>query len=200
MIRQIFREVVVRIILKTDGTDGRKMRNWYEKNYGVKIGRYTYGYWGNEISSGTCIGSFCSIATNVKIGLMNHPVKFVSSHPFLYYQSRGFIAENIDIEQKMPPVIEDDVWIGSNAVILPGVTVGRGAVVGAGSVVTKDVKPYSIVGGVPAKHIKFRFEENIRESLCLIDWPSWNEEKIRANIGTFYDVKKFISRFKEVEQ
>ena len=86
---------------------------------------------------------------------MNHSLKFVSTHLFLYYVNRGFIDYNRSID--LPHcVIDGDVWIGTNAIILPGIHVGQGAVIAAGAVVTKDVPPYTIVG-VPAKIIRYRF-------------------------------------------
>ncbi len=131
----------------TDSKDHCKMRAYIEKNYGIKIGKYTYGYNFRDIAKGTQIGAFCSIAPGVKIGLMNHPMNYVSSHPFLYYANRGFCASDREFTQKEPAIVEDDVWIGTNAVILPGVRLGKGAVIGAGAVVTKNIPPYAIAGG-----------------------------------------------------
>lgn len=93
--------------------------------------------------------------------------------------------------------IGNDVWIGANAVILPGVTVGDGAVIAAGAVVTKDVKPYSIVGGVPAKLIKYRFEPWQIELLLKLKWWDWPLEKIKENITLFQNPKKFFEEYKD---
>lgn len=130
-----------------DHKDERKIRRFYDKKFHIKVGRYTYGYRSKEIAAGTVIGNFCSIASGVKIGQMNHPLNFVSTHTFLYYAGRGFIENDKELQQKSAVRIEDDVWIGSNAIILPGVTIGRGAVVAAGAVVTKNIPRYAIVGG-----------------------------------------------------
>lgn len=149
MINWILRKLERRWIVRHDHPDERKLRAWYKKYNNVEIGKYTYGLWAAEIAPKTKIGAFCSIAPNVKIGLMNHPMEYVSTHPFLYYKDRGFVTEDIQIPQKSAPIIDDDVWIGTNVVILPGVHIGQGAIIGAGAVVTKDVPPYACVGGVP---------------------------------------------------
>lgn len=140
-------KIIFRIISKIDSKDEKYKRKFIKDKYNIEIGKYTYGYTIANIAKGTKIGAFCSIANGVKIGLMNHPTNFVSTNPFLYYNSRGFINKNIEIPQKEPVVIEDDVWIGTDAIILPGVRIGKGAVIGAGSVVTKNVEPYAILGG-----------------------------------------------------
>jgi acetyltransferase-like isoleucine patch superfamily enzyme len=112
------------------------------------------------------IGSYCSIAPNVLFLLgAEHNTSSISTYPFkaiLYSGPKEGLSKG-DI------VIGDDVWIGMNAIICGGVKIGQGAVVAAGSVVTKNVEPYSIVGGNPSKHIKYRFSENLREKLLKID-------------------------------
>lgn len=151
------RKIMLRLITKVDKKDFRFRRKFISKEYGVIIGKYTYGYNPNDISSGTKIGAFCSFASGVKIGQMNHPTNFVSSHPFLYYINRGFINENYDIRHKKDVIIEDDVWVGNNVMILPGVKISKGAVIGAGAVITNDVPPYAIVGGGTCKTAKMAF-------------------------------------------
>ncbi|WKV08007.1 CatB-related O-acetyltransferase [Thermoanaerobacterium sp. CMT5567-10] len=167
-------------------------------NKDVCIGDYSYVYENTLIESGN-IGKFCSIASNVSIGPDNHPINLVSTHPFLYDKkwSRKINIDTINYEYKndSPPIIGNDVWIGRNAIILRNVTIGDGAIIGAGAVVTKDVEAFSIVGGVPARHIKYRFPEEIREKLLQIKWWDWPEEKIRENIELFYNVEKFIKKF-----
>lgn len=119
---------------------------------GVSIGEYSY------INGNTCvftgsIGKFCSIGYNVQIGPPEHPIRMNSTHP-AFYKKQGLWNEVQDTVS-----IGHDVWIGSNAVILQGCNVGTGAVIAAGAVVTKDVPPYSIWGGAPAKLIKYRFSQ-----------------------------------------
>ena len=121
------------------------------------------------------IGKFCSIATGAKIGLGIHPLNFISTSPLFYSKSnplRQSLVEKSSFTQSKLTRIGNDVWIGANATILDGINVGDGAVIGANSVVTKDVEPYSIVGGVPAKKIKSRFSPKIIEMLMESAW--WN--------------------------
>lgn len=122
------------------------------------------------------IGNFCSIAQNVSIQQFNHNIK----RPTSYAMEYTFFSHNFsdDCDSKGDIIIGDDVWIGSNVSILSGVRIGRGAVIGAGAVVTKDVEPYSIVGGVPAKKIKMRFPEEKIKKLEKSQWWTWNTEEI----------------------
>jgi len=151
---------------------------------GATIGAYSYMRSGN-VHSVAKIGRFCSIAPGVEIGPSNHPTSFLSSHPFQYGASgfgywpafSTFDHKGLKIppqEAKTAPVIGHDVWLGSHVTIARGVTIGNGAVVAACSVVSKDVKPYEIVGGVPAKHIRFRFDDETIAQLQALQW--WNYE------------------------
>mgnify|MGYP005760793127 CR=1 FL=1 len=181
-----------------DTVDETLKRQWYKKYYNISIGKYTYGYNADNIAQGTKIGAFCSIASGVKIGLMNHPMGYVSTHPFLYYPSRGFVKREINEEFEVGAEIGNDVWIGNNAIILAGVHIGNGAVVGAGAVVTKDVFPYEVVGGVPAKHLKWRVNDpELRQKLNSIKWWDWSDDKIKDNLNLFYDLKMFVDTFFE---
>jgi len=127
------------------------------KLHNVKLGDFSYVGTENKISN-TVIGKFCCIGPEVLIGLGMHPTsKFVSSHPIFYSlakQSGLTFADKQYFEEHKVTTIGNDVWIGARSIILDGVSVGNGAIIAAGSVVTKDVLPYSIVGGVPAKLIK----------------------------------------------
>ncbi len=194
------RQTIFRGIRRADDRHDTFTREFFKKQFDIEIGRYTYGGYqiDGSIVEGTRIGSFCSIAGGVRIGGTNHPLGYVSTHPFLYLANRGFVDRNDDellAEGNAPVVIEDDVWLGSNAVVLPGCRVGRGAVVAAGAVVTRDVGPYEIVAGVPARVIRRRFDEQRAARLAAIDWPSWSDEEIRERLGAFYDVEAFVERF-----
>ena len=133
------------------------------------------------------IGKFCSIACGAKFlfNSANHKMASLSTYTFpLFFEEWGLEKENVAQawDQKRDIIIGNDVWIGYEAVILSGVTIGDGAVIGCRAVVTKDVPPYTIVGGVPAKPIRKRFDEETIKELQKIKWWDWPEEKIAGKI------------------
>lgn len=133
------------------------------------------------------IGKFCSIACGAKFlfNSGNHKMASLSTYTFpLFFEEWGLEKENVAQawDQKGDIIIGNDVWIGYEAVILSGVTIGDGAVIGCRAVVTKDVPPYTIVGGVPAKPIRKRFDEETIKELQKIKWWDWPEEKIAGKI------------------
>lgn len=138
---------------------------------GVSIGNYSYVNAGSIIMSGS-IGKFCSIGYSCQVGLPDHPVDFVSTSPFTYGEKNVFRTGTFYNGFSSPPLVGNDVWIGSKAVILQGVNVGDGAIVAAGAVVTRDVPPFAIVGGTPAKIIRMRFDDKSIEYLLKLKW--WN--------------------------
>lgn len=133
------------------------------------------------------IGKFCSIACGAKFlfNSANHKMASLSTYTFpLFFEEWGLKKENVAQawDQKGDIMIGNDVWIGYEAVILSGVTIGDGAVIGCRAVVTKDIPPYTIVGGVPAKSIRKRFDEETIKELQKIKWWDWPEEKITEKI------------------
>lgn len=179
----------------------------------ISIGRNTillrssvgqYSYLGNNcVFTNTTIGRFCSISSNVEVITGTHPSSiFGSTHPSFFAvntpNGKGFVDDNIFKEHKLTDSgrsleIGNDVWIGAHVKILEGIKIGDGAIVAAGSVVTKDVEPYTIVGGVPAKVIRYRFDESVIKSLCVMKWWNWPIEKIKAKATLFNDVNKLIN-------
>lgn len=134
------------------------------------------------------IGKFCSIACGAKFlfNSANHTLSSLSTYPFpLFFEEWGLEKKDVTNawDNKGDIVIGNDVWIGYEAVILAGVTIGDGAIIGTRAVVTKDVPPYTIVGGVPAKPIKKRFSEETISALLEIQWWNWSEERIARNIS-----------------
>ena len=150
------------------------------------MGNYTYGgihiYSFNNPSEKLSIGNFCSIAENVTFILGGeHHSNYISNYPF---KTRLKINDIIDRASKGEITVGDDVWIGMNSIILSGVTIGQGAVIAAGSIVSKDVPPYSIY--TTNKIIKYRFESEIIEQLLKIDYSKWTLSDIQSNIDLFY--------------
>ncbi len=134
------------------------------------------------------IGKFCSIACGTKFMFTsgNHSLKSLSTYTFpIFFDEWNLDAKNITSawDNKGDIVIGNDVWIGYEAVIMPGVKIGDGAIVGTRAVVTKDVPPYTIVGGVPARPIRKRFDDETIEKLLKIKWWDWDKEKIEKNIS-----------------
>lgn len=154
----------------------------------VVVGKGTYGGLSVETYSDgnekLIIGNYCSIGPDVRFVLASeHPYKGVSTYPFkvqLGLQKKEAVTKG-DI------VIGDDVWIGIGVIINSGVHIGQGAVIASGAVVVKDVEPYSIVGGNPARHIKYRFSENIRNKLLAIDFSLLDETRIIEHINAVYE-------------
>ena len=139
------------------------------------------------------IGKYCSIATNVVIdGGFNHNTDFVSTYPF--YNMHGLGEQNVICKGDV--VIGNDVWICENVLIMSGVVIGNGAVIGANSIVTKDVEPYSIYAGSPAKCIKMRFDVNDIKQLQNIRWWDWSEQKIMDELPSATNIKEFINKHK----
>lgn len=156
----------------------------------------------NSRFTNTFIGKYSCIASDVAVVLGQHPSSgFVSVHPaffsvnnsivrFSYVNKQKYIEQKFaDTEKQISVVIGNDVWIGNGVKILEGVTIGDGAIVAAGAVVTKDVPPYAIVGGVPAKVIKYRFSEEDIEFLLNLRWWDKGEDWIRENAEYFEDIE-----------
>ena len=134
------------------------------------------------------VGKFCSIACGAKFlfNSANHALGALSTYPFpLFYEAWGLDKQDVASawDNKGDIVVGNDVWIGYEAVILAGVTIGDGAVIAARAVVTRDVAPYTIVGGVPAKPIRRRFDEATVSALLELKWWDWPAERIAQNLG-----------------
>ena len=180
---------------------------------GCHVGKYTYGY--KELLEyyplATRIGRYCSINPTAKIW-NNHSVDCITTSPILdhypffemdkFKDRERFIRkygkhcnnhpfDDSAIRDNRPVEIGNDVWIGASVIILPGVNVGDGAILAAGAVVTKHVPPYAIVGGVPARIIRYRFSEEQIKLLLRIRWWDWTEDQIEKNIELFYQPTKF---------
>ncbi len=157
--------------------------------YKVKLGAHTYIQKNTKIFNAN-IGNFCSIASNVSIGLGKHKVDGLSTHPSFYLKNTPLakvFTELDEIEVSEIVIVEHDVWIGESAIILDGIKIGTGAIVAAGAVVTKDVEPFSIVGGIPARHIKYRFNDAIQRKLFDLAWWNKSDEWLENNFKKLED-------------
>lgn len=147
----------------------------------------------------TDIGSFCSIANNVIIGGGMHPMEWVSTSP-VFYEGKDSVKAKFSKHKREPAkrtIVGHDVWIGERSLIKQGVTIGNGSVVGMGSVVTKDVEPYTIVAGCPAKVLRKRFNDKIIEKLLEIKWWEFNDEKLQEYAEYFTNPTVFIEKVKK---
>ena len=141
------------------------------------IGRYS-------IVADVDMGAYCSVSWLVTIGAGPHPIDTISSHFFNYYPKFGIVEEINPLEYPRT-TIGNDVWIGAGSIIKGGVRIGDGAVIGSGAVVTHDVEPYAIVAGVPARVIKYRFDEQTRERLLKIKWWDFDDATLKNIIDLF---------------
>lgn len=167
-----------------------------------KLGNYTYSApdlsVANPIESS--IGSFCSIGKGVTLGHGDHPTDFLSTSPYFYFDNLGYKHPHKESYNEfwncLPVKVGNDVWIGDNVFVKNGVTIGDGAIIGACAIVTKDIPPYSIAVGNPARIIKYRFEKEIIQELLELKWWNLNDEIIKSL--PYSDINKTIEYLKSI--
>ena len=168
------------------------------KNDDVTVGDFTYGkpivhdwHTGNKLS----IGKFCSIGPNFCCGLGIHPTDGISTSP-MFYSTAGqngiSLCKENKIEEFKQTAIGNDVFIGANVTVLDGVTVGDGAVIGAGAVVTKDIPPYAIAVGVPAKVVRYRFDNETIAKLLEKKWWDGDSKALNEIERSFFETGSFL--------
>lgn len=162
-----------------------------------------FSYVGNNTSIlNTSIGKYCSIANNVFIGPGKHPTHFVSLHPIFYRDNSraGFSFTSMSEFSEYEEVkIGNDVWIGANSIVMPGVKVSDGVIIAAGAVVTKDIPPYAIAGGVPAKVIKYRFDDITIDNLKKIKWWDRDPNYLKQYYKKFHSIELFTEHFTKID-
>jgi len=207
-VREIARVVTTLVSLKVTRLRRRLGLKKYERH--LIVGRHTYGVIPETTvlrataDAPVTIGSFCSISAGVVIiAQAEHPTDLPSTFPFRSLMFGGVASamglKNCDAVARGPITIGHDVWIGQNAIVLSGVTIGTGAVIAAGSVVTKDIAPYEIVAGVPARTIRFRFSNDIVQRLLATRWWELPDAIIEGLEQRFYsrDIESFIVAIEE---
>ncbi len=194
---RFFRNIILNVIIKLEKGEFYSVtaRKIAKKYHGVEIGLYTHGGCFNlgMMDTGTKIGRYCSIARGVRVVNLDHRSNFKSTHAFFFNSVTGY-TEN-DLTAFIPISIGNDVWLGTNAIILPNVrNIGDGAIVAAGAVVNKDVPPYAIVVGNPGRVVRFRFPPETIKTLLEEAWWERSIDDLKKEVPHFQNFIQTIPR------
>lgn len=182
------REWILKTVVHREGGEfySRTLRKIFSGYHRIEIGMYSYGgcFSPVNVPPGTLIGRYCSFARDIRMLNGNHPMKFKSTHPFFFSPAFGHVEELLINRSRA--TVGNDVWIGHGAIILPSVAqIGNGAVIAAGSVVAKDVAPFAVVAGNPARLVKYRFNSQTIELISRSAWWEKDIEELKANPPEF---------------
>jgi len=200
--RRDLRNFILRAVARLEGGEmvSSTLRSIFLDYHQIEIGLYSYGgcFDPRRVMAHTRIGRYCSFAEGVWILNRNHPIKFKSTHPYFFNTTLGYVEqERIPMR---PTVIGNDVWIGQNAIILASVSnIGDGAVIGAGTIVTKNVPDFAVVVGNPDKIVKYRFSEQTIRKLKQERWWDKDIDDLRANLDDFTYVHEELGDTEESE-
>lgn len=161
----------------------------------VEIGDYSYISGPGSVIENCSIGKFCSIALGVKIGMSNHDYSKITTHTFYRDPRYRFIKSYSKQNPNKKTIIGNDVWIGADSIIFSGVNVGDGAVIGAKSLVNKDIPAYAIAVGNPARIIKYRFSDENIKKLLIIKWWNWAESEIKKSLKYIHSIDEFNNKY-----
>lgn len=196
VLKNIARSALSYVTGHRDEFTNLKLREKFRRR-GVNIGLYSYGCFDlNRVPAGVTVGRYSSFAPSSRIFLRNHGLTFLGLTPYFYNSRLGIVEE--DTLNPVTMEIGDDVWLGHNAILLPGVkTIGRGAVIAAGAVVTKPVPPYAVVAGNPARIIKMRFDPKTIAKIEATRWWEYDIESLknalRLHPGLIYEPTSFFA-------
>lgn len=187
--------------------DKRIGRYFFKKYFKINVGKYSFGFvqlMKFAFSSVESIGSFCSIAVGLSVSNGNHPINILTTHPSVVDKCFELVEQYSKLLKTLHPrngliIIGNDVWIGLNVTILTSVNIGDGAVIGAGSIVTRDVPPFAIVAGNPAKIIKYRFKPETIDAILKSKWWDRSDDEIRKIYRELYQNVTEVSENHEEE-
>jgi acetyltransferase-like isoleucine patch superfamily enzyme len=181
------RKIIREVILRREGAElySKTLRKIYAKYHGVQVGMYSYGAFHQILPSGTVIGRYSSMPRDLLVINASHPITHRSSFPFFFNPDLGYV-DKLLIERRTKLIIGNDVYIGLDVTIMPAVSnIGDGSVIAAGSVIVKDVPPFAIVGGNPAKIIRYRFSQDTIDEITKSAWWKKDIEELKKDEQEF---------------